>query len=615
MSKTLLVVDDMAVFREPIAAALRFAGYAAISAKDGAEALQTLWTQTVDLILLDMAMPKMDGLEFLAQMRADPKFRNTPVILLTAVAQRDMIVRAATMGVQEYMLKSSFSLEDLVRRVRVLLGDGGKADAGGNVAAAVAGTPTGSSRVAAPAPMPKPQFAVRAKAGSGAAYHAVPQAARADQGKAPTAAPRACPVCLTRAETMLRLEGLSAGRTMAGVVEQIIHLAASPRSDLGDLARVIESDPVLASRILQLANSATFASGRARITSVEEAVRNIGIKTIHQFALTIGIFESFPKNTSDGFNAMRCWQHCYGTAVILNLIMEQLGDELSGGGHLIGLCHDLGELLLREHFATEYQEISKYAAESNTRLELVEPLAFGMAHHELVAESLNRIGLPPTIVQPIREFAEHQLNPGARMGPQARALSMANSLATALGLAASPEASVAPILRSEWKILAKESAPPLLDARGLRSQILTTTNVLARLPAEDEANFLKPLLPRTGVRVWYVRSTGFLDSDPLELALQSLAEVTIAPMLPGTHAQWSKIDALVLSGPRPEASPLSSPEVHAACSQAGYPNFPVLFLAGQDQPTPLFANIRLIRYPVTLAVLAAFLGRIPRRPG
>ena len=120
----ILVVDDMNIFREPIAAALRHRGYSTQCAANGVEALQQVHANRPDLILLDVAMPEMDGITFLSKIKAEPgPLSKIPVILLTAVAERDYILQAAKLGVRDYLLKSRFSLDELVTRVDRYLGD------------------------------------------------------------------------------------------------------------------------------------------------------------------------------------------------------------------------------------------------------------------------------------------------------------------------------------------------------------------------------------------------------------------------------------------------------------------------------------------------------------
>src|SRR4051794_27909677 len=113
----ILVVDDDAVVREPIAASLRGAGHETEFAGDGREALDRIESRRPDLILLDLVMPGMDGLTCLSRIRNHPSSRQVPVVLLTNMADRKLVAKAATMGVQEYLLKARFSLRELLDRV------------------------------------------------------------------------------------------------------------------------------------------------------------------------------------------------------------------------------------------------------------------------------------------------------------------------------------------------------------------------------------------------------------------------------------------------------------------------------------------------------------------
>lgn len=113
----ILIIDDMTIFREPVAACLRLAGFETECAVDGADGLAKARQRQPDLILLDMAMPNMDGLTFLRTLRADPQLADTPVIALTAVTDKDYIQSAAELKICDYMLKSRFRTPDLVQRI------------------------------------------------------------------------------------------------------------------------------------------------------------------------------------------------------------------------------------------------------------------------------------------------------------------------------------------------------------------------------------------------------------------------------------------------------------------------------------------------------------------
>src|SRR4051794_27099087 len=131
----------MAVFRDPRGAGLRLAGYETVCASDGKEALARVAAGRPDLVLLDLAMPVLDGLGFLRAFRADPANARVPVIVLTAAAERQTVLEAASLGAREYMLKSRFSMQDMLERVKRRLEDPGPAVQQGGQGAHVEAAP------------------------------------------------------------------------------------------------------------------------------------------------------------------------------------------------------------------------------------------------------------------------------------------------------------------------------------------------------------------------------------------------------------------------------------------------------------------------------------------
>jgi CheY-like chemotaxis protein len=102
---------------------LRYEGYQTVCAANGAEAMAALESGSADLVLLDVVMPKVDGLAFLEATRRDPAGRWTdlPVILLTGVLDPHQIARARQLAVKEIMTKARFTVEGLLNTVRTHL--------------------------------------------------------------------------------------------------------------------------------------------------------------------------------------------------------------------------------------------------------------------------------------------------------------------------------------------------------------------------------------------------------------------------------------------------------------------------------------------------------------
>ena len=117
MSKTILIADDHANVRALVQDYLGENGFRVVTARDGAEALTVAQREMPDLILLDIMMPNLNGLDFI---RAYRKQHSTPIILLTArVAETDKVV-GLELGADDYVTKP-FGMAELLARIRAVL--------------------------------------------------------------------------------------------------------------------------------------------------------------------------------------------------------------------------------------------------------------------------------------------------------------------------------------------------------------------------------------------------------------------------------------------------------------------------------------------------------------
>jgi CheY-like chemotaxis protein len=101
----ILVVEDYPVTQRVLALALRNHGYDVLIAANGLEALRLLDGQVVDLALIDIAMPEMDGIDLLRRLRADARFTELPVIMVSASGQDDDRATCLATGANNYIVK------------------------------------------------------------------------------------------------------------------------------------------------------------------------------------------------------------------------------------------------------------------------------------------------------------------------------------------------------------------------------------------------------------------------------------------------------------------------------------------------------------------------------
>ena len=117
--KQVLVVDDSETVRREITQSLKAAGFTPIEAGDGVAGLKLAQEQKVSLIILDVNMPHMNGLEMLEHLRLDWATANIPVVILTTEAEELMIERARRAGAKGWLIKP-VTPEHVVRTARAI---------------------------------------------------------------------------------------------------------------------------------------------------------------------------------------------------------------------------------------------------------------------------------------------------------------------------------------------------------------------------------------------------------------------------------------------------------------------------------------------------------------
>ncbi len=120
MSKKILIVDDDLLIRRLLQHNLKKAGYRVSVAENGYQALKIVKKDKPDLIISDVVMPKLNGLELCKKLREDPDTKLIPIILMTSDTQIQDKLRDSKFGADDYLTKP-FHLEDLLVRVHSLL--------------------------------------------------------------------------------------------------------------------------------------------------------------------------------------------------------------------------------------------------------------------------------------------------------------------------------------------------------------------------------------------------------------------------------------------------------------------------------------------------------------
>ena len=103
--RTILAVDDSPSMRQMVRATLESAGYGVVEAADGQEALELARTRSVDLVISDVNMPRMDGIRLVSELRTLPTYRLTPLLLLTTESSQEKKLEGKRAGATGWIVK------------------------------------------------------------------------------------------------------------------------------------------------------------------------------------------------------------------------------------------------------------------------------------------------------------------------------------------------------------------------------------------------------------------------------------------------------------------------------------------------------------------------------
>lgn len=432
---TILVVDDMPAFREPIAACLQANGYRVQSASNGKEALEIVRVKLPDLVLLDVGMPVMDGLAFLEAIGADPKTRELPVILLTAIAEKASILRAAKLGVRDYLLKSRFSLKELLSRIAARLDIVRRNDR--NSANPVQVQTERREAVAGV----RPKVAARATG----AITTTPSAPMADGAGLASLQRIIMPDELQR-----RLHACDEIGALSPAIDNVVKLTGHSACSVHQLGSAIKQDQGLALKVLKLANSVAYRRGMP-VSSIDLAVQRIGVAQIRQMVLSIGVIDRLSASMrSVRLDARKFWEHSIGCGLIAAEITRCRGGSTEDvdTAFTMSLLHDTGRAVLAEQLGEVYENVLGTAERLKVPVEQAESRMLGVNHAEVMQDLLQRWKFGQHLAVPI---AKHHLSIGRmreatdQTAPAFAVLALADRLAHAMVIGSSGNDTIYPV--------------------------------------------------------------------------------------------------------------------------------------------------------------------------
>jgi len=117
----ILIVEDEEILLTALSEELKQEGFDVVGAKDGVEGVEKIASEKPDLVLLDLVMPRLDGIGALKQMKENEATKEIPVVILTNLSDYDKVSDALSMGAMDYLVKANYRLEELVAKIKNIL--------------------------------------------------------------------------------------------------------------------------------------------------------------------------------------------------------------------------------------------------------------------------------------------------------------------------------------------------------------------------------------------------------------------------------------------------------------------------------------------------------------
>lgn len=118
MAKKILIVEDEKPLANMLGSKLKDEGFEVAIALDGEDGLKKSLEWLPDLVLLDIVMPKMDGMTMLKKLRENEKGKTVHVVLLTNLSDTSKVYEAVTLGVKDYLVKTNWDLDEIIEEIK-----------------------------------------------------------------------------------------------------------------------------------------------------------------------------------------------------------------------------------------------------------------------------------------------------------------------------------------------------------------------------------------------------------------------------------------------------------------------------------------------------------------
>lgn len=197
--------------------------------------------------------------------------------------------------------------------------------------------------------------------------------------------------------------------TLPAIAMEVNKMLLDEDTTINKLSDTIEKDQAMVSKLLKLVNSAFFGLG-GKISNIAHAVVVLGFNTIRNAVVSTSIIDAFSiKEDLNGFDITDFWKHSLAVAVTSKSLAEKTGIRSADDCFVGGLLHDMGKMVLLQHFRDLFQEVWRAVKENNQSFYEAEKIQIQIDHAQIGGYLARKWQLPMALVDTIRNH--HDVKP------------------------------------------------------------------------------------------------------------------------------------------------------------------------------------------------------------
>lgn len=257
-----------------------------------------------------------------------------------------------------------------------------------------------------------------------------------------------------------------------GVALAVLELSRRENASLGEIARVVQTDPALSGRLIKLANAASQI--HRPVVSVQEAVVRQGMSTVRQLALGFSLLDQYRAGTCKAFDYQAYWSH----SLLMGLTMQALAARVRVGDKdelfICGLLAQVGQLALATAYPDEYDAVLTAYQESPAQpLVTHEHARLETDHNELGIVLMTEWGIPPTFTGPLTHY-EDPIHPGFPHDSRSNSMMLMLRLSHCLADLALADAVAQPQVAQKWMEIGTQLDIPADAAGGFIDDVIAS---------------------------------------------------------------------------------------------------------------------------------------------